>query len=195
MSTSNSQDCNSMFSFLKQTKNKYRFKMKIIAIVCSLAAVLFSSCKKEECEIPVQPESIKTPAAINITSFTLFGFNALKIDGEYWDSATNLPDPFVEFYNDESLVYRSDVIGSANSQAIYELNTPAVGVLPVSLPASSYGTIVLLDSDGTNVFEEMARIVIQARYFYNSDNAASFENVEIFGNNGLSMRLSGNFIY
>ena len=169
--------------------------MKRIAIVCSLAAVLSSSCKKEECEKPVQPEPIKTPTAINITSFTLFGFNALKIDGEHWDSATNLPDPFIEFYNDESLVYKSDVISSANSQAIYELNTPTVGVLPVSLPASSYGTIVLLDSDGINVFEEMASIVIQARYLYNSDNATSFENVEVFGNNGLSMRLSGNFIY
>lgn len=170
-------------------------KMKKFVILCAAATLFLSSCNKEECEIPVQPESIKSPTAIEITSFVLFGFNATKIDGSDWDSSTNLPDPYLVFFNEESVVYSSSVIASASPQAIYELNTPEVGVLPVTLPASNYGTLILRDNDGSGDYEEMGRIVIQPRYFYNSDNAESFTEVEIFGNNGISLRISGNFVY
>lgn len=173
--------------------------MKNLILLCTML-VLFSACQKEEVE-PDTSSSTSTPSeptAIQLESITLLGFDATDQNGNYWDSDTNTPDPFVKVFKSGALVFVSTSQTNADPNASYQMNTAESGELPVIYPENTTMQIEVREADGGTFTQHMGEVHIEDAYnfFYNGDGATEFTNIEITTSNGsVRLMVSGTIVY
>jgi hypothetical protein len=169
---------------------------KLIYTIFLLATI--TSCKKEDNEPTPNDPGNSTPVSMKLESITMAGFDQTDSNGDYWDTSTNPPDIFVNVFKSGALVYTSEIQASADHNAIYMLNTPSSGTLPVTYSSSEPLKIEVRDNDSATASEIMGQIdIVDAlNFFDNGDGAAGFTDVAISTSNGhVNLRLSGTFQY
>lgn len=169
--------------------------MKKILFTIVAASLLLTACEKEECETHDEVTAIVQPKEIEFNSFELLDYNETNTYGNYWDSSTNLPDLLLKVYIGDVLVFTSEIQVSASPNTLYSLNTPTQGALPATIVEGELATILIEDHDGGDAYEEVGRTTVRINNFYESDNAASFEEFILYLNNGVQLKTSGTFLY
>ena len=168
-----------------------------------LAAILvLASCSKDEDTSPSDPTPPGDPVALRLDSITVTGFNEMNDAGSYWDggSGSNLPDIYIEVDKNNIRLFTSTVWSSADPSGSHLLISAQSGSLPISFNETDDLKIRLYDNDGDPAVNAPDYIGIVSitnilPFLYGGDHAAGISNVEVSGDHGITMKLSGAFIY
>ena len=177
--------------------------MKQSIILFALVALALASCKKEDDTVtPSTPAALTDPTAVRLDSITVIGFPEQNGGGSYWDggNGSNLPDPYVEVYKDNILLFTSGVVASASPTGSHDMSTPGSGARPIPFGEGSDLLIKLYDNDGdpnTNAPDFIGQFTITDAlgFFYGGDHAAGFSQLQVTGSNDVTFLLTGTFIY
>lgn len=159
---------------------------------------IFSSCEKDEDEPSNNSSGPDTPISLQLESIFMTGFDETDPNGNYWDSSTNPPDPYVEVFKSGALVFTSQSIGNADHNATYPMNTATSGALPITYTPNEPLRIVVKEPDSATETQYMGQIDIAdaMNFFYNGDEADEFMDVAISTSNGsVNFQVSGSFNY
>jgi hypothetical protein len=170
--------------------------MKNLLYALSLLFV-FTSCEKDDDE-PNNNSGPDTPVAIQLESIVMVGFDQTDSNGEYWDSSTNPPDPYVDVFKSGALVYTSNYIPNAGYNTTYSLNSGTSGAIPIVYTSDEYLKITVREGDGGTLTDYMGQVDIAdaLNFFYNEDEAEEFVDVEVSTSNGaVRLQLSGSILY
>lgn len=126
------------------------------------------------------------------------GFSETNANGDYWDSSTNTPDPFVQVYKSGALVFASHVVGNAAPDGEYLMTNASSGSLPVLFTEGESMGITVREADSGTETQYMDELTIAdiINFIDNGDGAATFDEVAISTNSGyVQLEISGTILY
>ncbi len=157
-----------------------------------------TSCKKDDPQPAASSSASAHPVSCTLESVVMTGFNPLNYLGEHYDSASNAPDPFIEISKDDVLVYTSVVIGGADNETSYPMNTAATGTLPITFIEGQSMSFRVEDNDSATDTDFMGIFDIDDmfNFVYSGDQAEEFTDVFVSTQSGnVTFLLSGTFEY
>ena len=157
-----------------------------------------TSCKKDDPEPVVTSSGPMHPVSFTIESVVMTGFNALDNFGDYWDSSTNSPDPFIEIFKSGAIVYSSVSVGGADNETSYPMNTSATGSMPILFSEGESMRLRVWEYDSAPDIQYMDQLFMDDAYnfFYTGDQAESFTDVFVSTDvSDINFLISGTFEY
>lgn len=170
--------------------------MKKSILLVAIIAIALASCKKED-DVAPAASAQSEPTAVRLDSITLAGFPATDGNGDTWDNSSD-PDPFVEVWKSNVLLYSSTSHGNVPPSGVYDMNTASSGAMPITFADGTSMYIKLYDGDGTtNPADFIGQLQISdaLEFFYTGDHASGFSDLEVTTGSGITFRLTGTFIY